>query len=90
MPITDINEFFRFFDDLSDEEFNQMLDECAPPIDADATNLVYAEDYIVFMKAQQRYNAICSDKITATPNKKTQSNLTQQLYQQTDEYALAA
>jgi hypothetical protein len=53
MPITDINEFFEFFDKLSGEEFNEMLAECASP--TDSSNMVYAEDYVAFMKEQQKY-----------------------------------
>lgn len=30
MPITDIDEFFKFYDDMSDEDFNAALDESKP------------------------------------------------------------
>ena len=49
MPITDIDEFFKFFDDMSDEDFNAALDEFKP--DESNTETVYAEDYLKFMKA---------------------------------------
>lgn len=48
MPITDIDEFFKFYDDMSDEDFNAALDESKP--DESSTEIVYAEDYLKFMK----------------------------------------
>lgn len=89
MPITDIDKFLSFFNTLSEEEINEALDEFAAAENAE--NVVYAEDYIAFMKAQQVHsNTICSAEIVTKPNPKNKYNLTQQLYPSIDEYALAA
>lgn len=49
MPITDINEFMKFFDDMSNEEIHEALDEFKP--DESSAETVYAEDYLKSMKA---------------------------------------
>lgn len=59
MPITDIEEFFRFFDDMSDEEINAVLDEFKP--DESSTETIYAEDYVKFMKQTNIVETISID-----------------------------
>jgi hypothetical protein len=59
MPITDIEEFFKFYDDMSDEEINAIFDEYK--LDESSTETVYAEDYVKLMKAMNRVETISID-----------------------------
>jgi hypothetical protein len=52
MPITDIEEFFKFYDDMSDEEINAIFDKFKP--EESSTETVYAEDFLKFLEISKK------------------------------------
>ena len=52
MPITDIDEFFKFFDDMPDEEIHAALDEFKQDEPNDEN--VLAENYIKYMETMNK------------------------------------